>query len=357
MLLRKVLLGAVCVAASCAPALAAGSEGWYVGLEAGANWVDDWASVATPRGGTAGAAEASFDTGWAALGSVGYAFAGNWRGELELGFRENELSATTPGALLWDEGRLREVTAMANVLFDLDLTDRIFVSVGAGAGADRAEITDRRAGALYSQEDWNLAYQGIAGLNFAVGGRTTAFVNYRYLRVGNPEFDMRQQYAGATAALQPLGIDGDDFAKHSVTAGLRYALNPPGPAIAEVAAPVDPQPVEPAGPARQFIVFFGFNKYNLTSAGQRVVTEAVRAAKETGTAAVLITGHTDTMGSPDYNQRLSMRRANAVKSDLVRQGISAAAISATGKGELELLVQTNDSVKEPQNRRATIEIN
>ena len=357
MSLRKVLLGAVCVAASCAPALAAGSPGWYVGLEAGANWVDDWASVATPRGGTAGAAEASFDTGWAALGSVGYAFAGNWRGELELGFRENDLSATTPGALLWDEGRLRELSAMANVLYDLDLTDRIFLSIGAGAGADRAEITDRRAGALYSQENWNLAYQGIAGLNFAVGGRTTAFVNYRYLRVGNPEFDMRQQYAGATASLQPYGIEGDDFAKHSVTAGLRYALNPPGPAIAEMAPPVAPPPMEPAAPARQFIVFFGFNKYNLTSAGQRVVAEAVRVVKETGTATLLITGHTDTMGSPDYNQNLSMRRANAVKSELVRQGVSAAAISATGKGELELLVQTNDNVKEPQNRRATIDIN
>lgn len=357
MSLRKVLLGAACVVASCAPAFAASSQGWYIGLEAGANWVDDWASVATPRGGTAGAAEASFDTGWAALGSVGYAFAGNWRSELELGFRENDLSATTPGALLWDQGRLRELTAMANVFYDLDLTDRIFLSVGAGAGADRAEITDRRVGADYSQEDWNLAYQGIAGLNFAVSGRTTAFLNYRYLRVDSPGFDMRQQYAGTTAALQPYGIDGDDFAKQSVTAGLRYALNPPGPSIADMAPPVVPPAAEPAPPARQFIVFFGYNKYNLTSAGQRVVSEAARAAKETGTASVLITGHTDTMGSPDYNQNLSMRRANAVKSELVRQGISAAAISATGKGELELLVQTNDNVKEPQNRRATIDIN
>jgi outer membrane protein OmpA-like peptidoglycan-associated protein len=357
MSLRKVLLGAVCAAATCAPAFAASTEGWYLGLEAGANWVDDWASVATPRGGTAGTAEGSFDTGWAAMGSVGYAFPGNFRGELELGFRENELSQTTPGSLLWDEGRLRELTAMANVLYDLDLTDRIFLSVGAGAGADRAEITDRRAGALYSEESWNLAYQGIAGLNFSLGGRTSAFLNYRYLRVGNPEFDMRQQYAGATASLQPYGFEGDDFAKHSVTAGLRYALNPPGPSMAEMAPPPPPPVTEPAAPARQFIVFFGYNKYNLTSAGQRVVVEAVRAVKETGTAAVLITGHTDTMGSPDYNQRLSMRRANAVKSELVRQGISAAAISATGKGELELLVQTNDNVKEPQNRRATIDVN
>jgi outer membrane protein OmpA-like peptidoglycan-associated protein len=357
MSLRKILLGALCAAAACAPSVAATAEGWYIGLEAGANWVDDWASVATPRGGTAGAAEASFDTGLSALGTVGYAFRGNLRGELELGFRENELSATTPGALLWDEGRLRELTAMANVLYDLDLTDRIFLSLGAGAGADRAEVSDRRAGALYSQEDWNLAYQGIAGLNFALGGRASAFLNYRYLRVGNPAFDMREQYAGSTASLQPYGLEGDDFAKHSVTAGLRYSLNDPGPGMPDMTEPVVPPPVEPGAPARQFIVFFGFNKYNLTSAGLRIVEEAVRAAKETGSATVLITGHTDTVGSPDYNQRLSMRRANAVKSELVRQGISAAAISATGKGELELLVQTNDNVKEPQNRRATIDIN
>jgi OOP family OmpA-OmpF porin len=113
---------------------------------------------------------------------------------------------------------------------------------------------------------------------------------------------------------------------------------------------------EPAGPSRQFIVFFGFNKYNLTSAALRVIAEAVIAAKETGSATVLITGHTDTVGSPDFNQRLSMRRSNAVKSEMVRQGVSAAAISTTGRGETELLVQTNDNVKEPQNRRATIDV-
>lgn len=357
MSLRKMLLGAFCAAAACGSASAASTEGWYLGLEAGANWVDDWAAVATPRGGAAGAGEASFDTGWAALGSVGYAFSGNWRTELELGFRENVLSTSAPAGLLWDEGRLRETTAMANVLYDLSLTDRLFLSLGAGAGADHAKVTDRRAGAEYSDETWSLAYQGLAGVNYAIGGRTTAFLNYRYLRVGEPSFDMRDQYNGATDALQPYGLDGDDFAKHAVTAGLRYALNAPGSQMAETLPPQVIPPMDPAPPARQFIVFFGFNKYNLTSAGQRVVSEAVRVAKETGSATVLITGHTDTMGSPDYNQRLSMRRANAVKSEMVRQGVSAAAISATGKGELELLVQTNDNVKEPQNRRAAIDIN
>ena len=104
-------------------------------------------------------------------------------------------------------------------------------------------------------------------------------------------------------------------------------------------------------------MFFGFNKYNLTSEALRVISEAVVAAKETGSASILITGHTDTVGSNGYNERLSMRRSNVVKGEMVRQGISTSSISANGKGETELLVQTADGVKEPQNRRSSIDLN
>ncbi len=350
MSLRKILLGFAAAAAMSGVAGAANFNGWYLSLEAGANWVDDWSSIATRANVAPVDAEATFSTGWAAFGSVGYAFAGNWRAELELGYRANELDGTTPAGLLWDEGDLWEASAMANVIYDIRLGDKLGLSLGVGAGADYAELTDQRALAELSDEDWNFAYQGIAGLNYALGSRTTAFVNYRYLRVSNPDFDMRDQLGTG------YEFDGDDFAKHTVTAGLRYALNAPQSTVMDT--PTSPQPPisEPSGPSRQFIVFFGFNKYNLTSAALRVIAEAVSAAKETGSATVLITGHTDTVGSPDFNQRLSMRRSNAVKAEMVRQGVSAAAISTTGKGETELLVQTNDNVKEPQNRRATIDV-
>ena len=346
---RKVLLGVVATAALSGVAGAANFKGWYLGLEAGANWVDDWSSIAT-NDTPAVAAEATFSTGWAAFGTVGYAFGSKWRAELELGYRANDLDGTTPGGLLWDGGDLWEATAMANVIYDIRLADKLGLSLGVGAGADYAEVTDSRGGGEFSDDGWNPAYQGIAGLNYSIGSRTTAFVNYRYLRVSNPEFDMRDQLASA------YQLDGDDFAKHTVTAGLRYALNAPQAVFEDT--PTAPQPpiAEPSGPSRQFIVFFGFNKYNLTSAALRVIAEAIIAAKETGSATVLITGHTDTVGSPDFNQRLSMRRSNAVKAEMVRQGVSAAAISTTGKGESELLVQTNDNVKEPQNRRATIDV-
>ena len=69
---------------------------------------------------------------------------------------------------------------------------------------------------------------------------------------------------------------------------------------------------------------------------------------------VNVTGHTDTSGSPAYNQRLSVRRAEAVRRELVRLGIPNQYITAIGVGERQLLVQTPDGVREPSNRRAEI---
>ncbi|MEQ1866303.1 MAG: OmpA family protein, partial [Micropepsaceae bacterium] len=105
------------------------------------------------------------------------------------------------------------------------------------------------------------------------------------------------------------------------------------------------------------IVFFGFNKSNLTAEAQAVVAEAAATAKGQGSAQIVIVGHTDSSGSSAYNDQLSMRRANTVKDELTRLGISSDAITASGKGETELMVQTGDGVKEPQNRRATINLN
>jgi OOP family OmpA-OmpF porin len=125
---------------------------------------------------------------------------------------------------------------------------------------------------------------------------------------------------------------------------------------APAAPPKAPPPVQPKAP-KQFIVFFGFNKSNLTPEAARVVADAAAAAKEYGSASIMVVGHTDTVGSPAYNNALSMRRSGAVKDGLIGNGIPASAISTAGRGESELMVQTGDGVKEPQNRRATIDLN
>ncbi|NOT38963.1 MAG: OmpA family protein, partial [Alphaproteobacteria bacterium] len=74
-------------------------------------------------------------------------------------------------------------------------------------------------------------------------------------------------------------------------------------------------------------------------------------------ASIMVVGHTDTVGSDRYNNALSMRRSGTVKEALAGHGIPASAISTAGRGEAELMVQTGDGVKEPQNRRATIDLN
>ena len=104
------------------------------------------------------------------------------------------------------------------------------------------------------------------------------------------------------------------------------------------------------------MVFFGFNKSNISAEAQQVIADAASTAKEKGAVSILIIGHTDSSGLDSYNEALSLRRAAAVKSALVNLGIEDGKISSTGKGEAELLVQTGDGVKEPQNRRATIDL-
>ena len=72
---------------------------------------------------------------------------------------------------------------------------------------------------------------------------------------------------------------------------------------------------------------------------------------------VLIVGYTDTSGSAAYNLGLSNRRSRTVADALVAQGVNGGVIALDGKGETALAKPTADGVREPLNRRATIDIN
>ena len=115
-----------------------------------------------------------------------------------------------------------------------------------------------------------------------------------------------------------------------------------------------PAAAPPPPPVRNFLVFFDFDKSTLTPRALDIVKEAARVAKSGQSAKVTCTGHTDTAGPASYNLALSLRRANTVKDALIREGVSATAITVLGKGETQLLVATKDGVREPQNRRVEI---
>jgi outer membrane protein OmpA-like peptidoglycan-associated protein len=137
------------------------------------------------------------------------------------------------------------------------------------------------------------------------------------------------------------------------------AAPPPPPPPPDVPAPyVEPAPPPPPAvlPAREFMVFFDFDKSNLTPEAREIVSAAVKSAKERGPVRIVVTGHTDTVGSLRYNQALSERRANSVKTEMVKQGMDGTMIATVGKSFTDPLVQTGPGVREPQNRRAVIDI-
>jgi outer membrane protein OmpA-like peptidoglycan-associated protein len=186
------------------------------------------------------------------------------------------------------------------------------------------------------------AGQLIAQAAYSLSDRWSVYADYRYLMTDDPK--LTNFYSGG---LDTVTIDKTD---QTLQIGIRFDLQ------RDRSAPIHHDDVRPDAP-KQFIVFFGFNKSNLTSEAQRVVTEAAAAAKKYGTASIAVVGHTDTVGSNEYNLRLSMRRSQAVKDALISLGITDSAITTGGKGETELMVMTGDAVKEPQNRRATIDLN
>lgn len=106
--------------------------------------------------------------------------------------------------------------------------------------------------------------------------------------------------------------------------------------------------------SKDYIIYFGFNKFNLTAEAMAVVTEVAGTVKEMPSAAVAVTGHADRSGKDDYNLRLSERRAESVAGALRSEGVDN--VTTDAKGESEPAVPTADGVQEPLNRRATISV-
>ncbi|MGB0126601.1 MAG: OmpA family protein [Rhodocyclaceae bacterium] len=112
---------------------------------------------------------------------------------------------------------------------------------------------------------------------------------------------------------------------------------------------------QPSRP-RSFVVYFYFQTTQLRPES-RVILEQVRREVATYSAPeVVVTGHTDRMGTDDFNDRLSVERARVVRDAILSVGIRAATLSVAGRGEREPMVPTRDEVAEPRNRRVEIKI-
>lgn len=155
-----------------------------------------------------------------------------------------------------------------------------------------------------------------------------------------------RQQAAAQSSAPPL------TAGHSVREiELRKPSPPaPAPAPAPAAAP-GPEP-----PARDYLIYFDFDKSTVRGDSARVLEQVIEAMAKLNATRMSLIGHADRAGSNAYNQRLSERRAVSVKDFLVGRGVSAGEIATQGRGESDPRVPTPDGVREELNRRVEIRI-
>jgi OOP family OmpA-OmpF porin len=126
---------------------------------------------------------------------------------------------------------------------------------------------------------------------------------------------------------------------------------PPPP----VAAP--PPPAPPAKGVKLATVgeaHFDFDKADLKPTARDVLDGAVKTLNDHPSARVVVEGHADSVGSDAYNQRLSERRATAVKNYLVRAGIDSSRIRTEGFGESKPVASNTTAEGRSQNRRAEV---
>ena len=113
--------------------------------------------------------------------------------------------------------------------------------------------------------------------------------------------------------------------------------------------------MRPPKPQR-YTLYFDAGGTVLTAESQLVLEEVLAAALARSGGDVVITGHTDTVGSGASNDALSAQRAQQVRQMLAGRQFPMARIEAAGRGERELAVPTADEVDEPRNRRVTVEV-
>ena len=115
----------------------------------------------------------------------------------------------------------------------------------------------------------------------------------------------------------------------------------------------------PADPVSRTL-FFETDSLALTAQSGADLRALLATIKGRKAVEIVITGHTDTVGTDQHNDQLSLERAEAVKQALLpilkEYGVDADSVTAVGRGKRELLVQTPDQTEEPRNRRAEITV-
>ena len=111
----------------------------------------------------------------------------------------------------------------------------------------------------------------------------------------------------------------------------------------------------PGSPA-SFTLYFLEGKDELTPESRSELDNVFSELKRRPLPDIVVIGHTDTVGSLEFNDKLSLARAERMREMLISLGLPAERIQAAGRGKRELLIQTEENVSEPRNRRVEISV-
>ena len=340
--------------------------GPYIDLGAGYNLLQDVYTHPRLAPQNEPAARTRFGAGFVTAGALGWGFGNGLRTEIEGAYDYNTVINSVQSAVpSRTDGNQGTYGVLANLFYDIDLTRlgtdigwvQPYVGVGAGVlWTHFAPITTYavdnsltfRTGGTGGP---NFDYQGVIGLGFPVaavpGLKLTT--DYRLIgieansgAVGNA-FTPRGHSMG-TVGLSPVFL-------HQFTVGVAYAFNHPAPPPPPAPIPVATPPVTTA---RTYLVFFDWDRADLTERARQIIAEAAQASTRVQTTRIQVNGYTDLSGTAAYNQGLSLRRARSVEAELVRDGVTAQSVAIRGFGETSPLVPTAQGVREPQNRRVEI---
>lgn len=160
--------------------------------------------------------------------------------------------------------------------------------------------------------------------------------------------------ANWTPATAAVGCDG------AIVAPVAAAAPAPAPAAAPAApapAPVAPPP-PPAATKVTYAAdaFFDFDKSVLKPEGKAKLDDLVGKVKGINLEVIIAVGHTDSIGTDAYNQKLSVKRSEAVKAYLVSKGIEKNRVYTEGKGEKQPVADNKTKEGQAKNRRVEIEV-
>ncbi len=374
----KTTLFAAAATIAIAPAAHA-YEGLYGAIGAGLSYIGPDRDVETIGGPLAFDSEADYDNGIGVYSALGYAYDNNWRTELEFSYRDNDVRhwagdgqgfSGFPSQL---SGGIKARSLLINIIRDFDTGSALtpYAGFGVGGANYRANINGSNPTAFggplavaIDDVETRLAFQGIAGLGFALAENLTLDLSYRYFTSLKPEFE------GTLNGVATEFRNG--YVSHSLFAGLRWNFGAAAPAPVQtqykdcwdgssvpVSANCPPQIDDSADidlDPINFIVYFDYDKSNLTPEAANLVREASSRALENDVDTVVVSGNTDTSGSSAYNQALSERRARVVREALIANGIAADRIETRAFGESNLAKPTPDGTREPLNRRSEVTI-